>query len=64
MSTPVISMNYTMNRSSKNITSSSLSRGSSMFMPFNSLNNNTRTVIGLEIKPSKAYKGCGSCGRG
>jgi hypothetical protein len=61
MSAPVMPMNYTMNRSIKNITNSS---GSTMFMPFSSINGKTKTILGLEIKPSKAYRGCGSCGSG
>ena len=57
-------MNYTMNRSTRQITNFSTKSNNTMFMPFNSLNGKTKTIIGLEIKPSKAYKGCGSCGSG
>jgi hypothetical protein len=69
MPVPILSMNYTMNRTSSQMNNKLLNKSSTpMMMPFNlknkSTNNNLKTVVGLEIKPSKAYKGCGSCGRG
>jgi len=66
MPTPVLGMNYTLNRKQSSNTFLAIQNKSAMVMPFNlkSSNNNAKTVVGLELKPSKAYKGCGSCGRG
>lgn len=66
MPVPVLAMNYTLNRKQSSNTFLALQNKSAMVMPFNlkSSNNNSKTVVGLELKPSKAYKGCGGCGRG
>ena len=65
-----LSMNYTLNRTSKDLNNyyaNNINKSkSSITMPFNfkSNNQNAKTIVGLEIKPSREYKGCGSCGRG
>lgn len=62
MTIPVMSMNYTMNRTQKS--GSTIQNMTPIVMPFNNIRGNVKSIVGLEIKPSKAYKGCGSCGRG
>lgn len=59
-----MSLNYTLNRSSKNFHSYNKGASAGFVMPFSSISGKMKTVVGLEIKPSSAYKGCGSCGRG
>jgi hypothetical protein len=59
-----MSLNYTMNKSSRNIHMYNKSANAGFAMPFSSINGKMKTIVGLEIKPSSAYKGCGSCGRG
>lgn len=58
-----MSLNYSLNKTTRTI-SSNLNKTAGFVMPFSSTTGKSKTIVGLEIKPSSAYKGCGSCGRG
>ena len=59
-----MSLNYSLNRTTSKKSTTTFNKSAGFIMPFSSINGKTKTIVGLEIKPSSAYKGCGSCGRG